>query len=285
MQLVNNVFKYLENFSIDYFKLDHFNETSVKNFNNYIPSVNTDIISTNNCSLDFGNVTIDTPIVYNFDNVCNFSDRKTIEIDVYSTSDIDVDSVNLSVCSGVNGNAVRGSFKNTNKCDANTLTTLVFDLGNVNNTRLRQYSNIRSLKIEVDNDSFFICGIGAYNSEYIITYDEFLKLVVSASDYVKNKINSNVLPYSSVLFEAVYKMTAYYIWQRESVTPRNTKKGFVYLKEDANELIKYYLNGGYHPNLMPYTDTVKKTGSNVNIDVTKKPNLNNHKELMDLLDM
>lgn len=258
MQLIKNIFKYLENFMIDEIKMDNFNHHSSRNFINYTPTVNYSFISTNPISFELGNVSIDNPIIYNLNYTTNISNRKTIEIDVYSSSDIDVDSVTLDLCSGVNGNAIRGSFKNINNVVGGTLTTLIFDLGNINNSRLRHLSNIRSLRLSVDANDFIISGISAFNSEFIITYDELIDIVKASNAYVLDKINKDKLPHNITLFEAIYKLSAYYIWQRTSTTPRNTKKGFSYLKTDADELIKYYLTNGYHPHLQPYTDSVDK---------------------------
>lgn len=255
MQLTKNVFKYLENFSINEMKLDNFDEDSVSSFVNHTPTINDSYISTNDISFSFGN--IDDVIIYNLDGAVNLSNRKTIEIDVYTTSDIDENGVTLEVCSGVNGNAIRGSFKNNNNIDGGTLSTLVFDLGNINNMRLRHYSSIRSLRLTINADDFMIAGISAFNSEYMITYEDLVDIVKASNAYVLDKINMDKTPVDAVLYEAIYKLSAYYIWQRASVTPRNTKKGFSYLKTDADELIKFYLTNGYHPHLIPYTDTVR----------------------------
>lgn len=255
MQLTKNVFKYLENFSINEMKLDNFDEESLSNFVNHTPTINDSYISTNDISFSFGN--IDDVIIYNLDNAVNLSNRKTIEIDVYTASDIDENGATLEVCSGVNGNAIRGSFKNNNHIDGGVLSTLVFDLGNINNMRLRHYSSIRSLRLTVNADDFMIAGISAFNSEYMITYEDLIDIVKASNAYVLDKINMDKTPVDMVLYEAIYKLSAYYIWQRASVTPRNTKKGFSYLKTDADELIKFYLTNGYHPHLIPYTDTVR----------------------------
>ena len=115
MQLTKNVFKYLENFSINEMKLDNFDEESVSNFVNHTPTINDSYISTNDISFSFGN--IDDVIIYNLDGAVNLSNRKTIEIDVYTASDIDENGATLEICSGVNGNAIRGSFKTNNHID------------------------------------------------------------------------------------------------------------------------------------------------------------------------
>ena len=81
MQLIRNVFKYLENYSINNIKLDNFDNESISNFVNYTPIID-DIVSTNHFSFKIDN--IDEPIIYNLDSVVNLSDRKSIEIDVYS---------------------------------------------------------------------------------------------------------------------------------------------------------------------------------------------------------
>ena len=227
MQLTKNVFKYLENFSINEMKLDNFDEDSVSSFVNHTPTINDSYISTNDISFSFGN--IDDVIIYNLDGAVNLSNRKTIEIDVYTASDIDENGATLEVCSGVNGNAIRGSFKNNNHIDGGTLSTLVFDLGNINNMRLRHYSSIRSLRLTVNADDFMIAGISAFNSEYMITYEDLVDIVKASNAYVLDKINMDKTPVDAVLYEAIYKLSAYYIWQRASVTPRNTKKGFSYL--------------------------------------------------------
>ena len=284
MQLTRQVFKYLENCSIDYFKLNDFNGNVLNNFINYTPIIDLDNISTNDMSFKFNNVDINLPLIINLDYSVNLSDRKTIEIDIYSEYDIDEETIILDICSGVNGNAIRGSFKNVNRVDSGTLATVIFDLGNINNSRLRQYSSIKSLRLTIGVDSFSICNIGAYNGEYILTYNDLIELVNSSKNYVLNRINTKVIPYNSSLYEAIYKLTAYYVWQRETTTPRNTKKGYEYLKNEANERIKYYLNGGYHPNLQPFTDTVKKRGSNVVIDNNDIDYLlANHSELMKII--
>lgn len=277
MQLTRNVFKYLENFSIDFFKLDNFDEDTANRFINYTPIIDYIVRSDNDCSFAFTNVSINTPLIFNLKHSANLSDRKTIEIDVYSEYDIDREAVTLDICSGVDGNAIRGSFKNINKLDSGNLTTLIFDLGNINNSRLRQYSSIKSIRLNIDSDAFFICGIGAYNGEYIVTHDDLVSLIHSSISYVKNKLNSDTIPYNIGIYEAIYKLTAYYIWQRESTTPRNTKKNYDYLKNEANELIKYYLTKGYHPALEPFTDSVTKKGRRViegdNIDSEKDKQL------------
>lgn len=282
MQLTKNIFKYLENFAINEIKMDNFNSTMVDNFINYTPTIDYSFISTNPISFRFGDVSTNNPIVYNLNFVTNLSDRKTVEIDVYTSSDIDVDSVTLDLCSGVNGNAVRASFKNTNQVTGDTLTTLIFDLGNINNTRLRHLSNIRSLRLTTDATDFVISGISAFNSEFIITYDELIDIVRASNAYVLDKLNLDKLPIDTTLYEAIYKLSAYYVWQRVGVTPRNTKKGFSYLKTDADELIKYYLTNGYHPHLVPYTNTVR---SNRN---SRKNNFDDiifqqHKGLIDVI--
>lgn len=284
MQLTRNIFKYLENFSIDYFKLNNFKKDTVNNFINYTPIIDFDVKSDNDFSFKFTNVDVNLPLIFNLDYSANLSDRKTIEIDILSETSIDENAITLNICSGVNGNAIRGTFKNVNRVEPNVLTTVIFDLGNINNSRLRQYSSIKSLSLNIGSNSFFICNIGAYNGEYILTYNDMISLVNSSKNYVLNRINSKVMPYDAGLYEAIYKLTAYYIWQRETTTPRNTKKGYEYLKNEANEFIKYYLNGGYHPNLQPFTDTVKKRGSNVVINEDSIDDLmKNHSELIKIL--
>ena len=263
MQLIRNIFKYLDNISIDYIKLDTFNDLSTDNFINYTPTIDFFIKSNNDCSFNFTNVQTNKPIIYNFNVPCNLSDRKSIEVDVYSPFDIGVGSVTLDICSGVNGNAIRGSFKNDNALESGHLTTLTFDLGNKNNVRLREYSSIRSVKLTFTVNELNLCAISGYNGEYLLTYDDLVSLIGSSANYVKNKINLSTIPLNEPLFEAIYKLTAYYIWQRETTTPRNTKKSYDYLKNEANELIKYYLTGGYHPVLEPFTDTVSKKNKRV----------------------
>lgn len=283
MQLTKNIFKYLENFAINEIKMDNFDKSMLSNFINYTPTINYSYISTNPISFCLGDVNTNAPIIYNLNYVTNLSDRKTVEIDVYTSSDIDVDSVTLDLCSGVNGNAVRGSIKNTNPVTGGTLTTLVFDLGNINNSRLRQYSNIRSLKLHINADDLIICGICAFNSEYIITYDELIDIVRASNAYVLDKLNLDVLPFNTTLYEAVYKLSAYYVWQRVGTTPRNTKKGFSYLKNDADELIKYYLTNGYHPHLVPYTNTVRSKNRHKAKDSMTDVLFKQHKILIDAI--
>ena len=73
MQLTKNVFKYLENFSINEMKLDNFDEESLSNFVNHTPTINDSYISTNDISFSFGN--IDDVIIYNLDGAVNLSNR------------------------------------------------------------------------------------------------------------------------------------------------------------------------------------------------------------------
>ena len=276
MQLIRNVFKYLENYSINNIKLDNFDNESISNFVNYTPIID-DIVSTNHFSFKIDN--IDEPIIYNLDSVVNLSDRKSIEIDVYSSSDIDEDTIILDLCSGVNGNAIRGSFKNTNSITSGNLMTLVFNLGNINNTRLRHFSNIRSLRLTVPNSDLNICSIEGVNDEYIFTYDDLIQIIKASNRYILNQLNMNKLPIDENLFEAIYKYSAYTIWEKFSATPRNTKKGLDYLKKETDDFIKYYLTRGVHPHLIPYTNKGRHRNQNNTIS-TLDDLYDNHKELI-----
>ncbi len=279
MQLIRNVFKYLENYSINNIKLDNFDNESIFNFVNYTPIID-DIVSTNKFSFKIDN--INEPIIYNLDSVVNLSDRKSIEIDVFSSSDINKETIILDLCSGVNGNAIRGSFKNTNSITSGNLMTLVFNLGNINNTRLRHFSNIRSLKLTVPNNDLNICSIEGVNDEYIFTYDDLIQIVKASNRYILNQLNMNKLPIDENLFEAIYKYSAYTIWEKFSVTPRNTKKGLDYLKKETDDIIKYYLTRGVHPHLIPYTNKGKHSNRNNTIS-TLDELYDNHKELINII--
>lgn len=279
MQLIRNVFKYLENYSINNIKLDNFDNESIFNFVNYTPIID-DIVSTNRFSFKIDN--IDEPIIYNLDSVVNLSDRKSIEIDVFSSSDIDEDTIILDLCSGVNGNAIRGSFKNANSITSGNLMTLVFNLGNINNTRLRHFSNIRSLRLTVPNSDLNICSIEGVNDEYIFTYDDLIQIVKASNRYILNQLNMNKLPIDENLFEAIYKYSAYTIWEKFSATPRNTKKGLDYLKKETDDIIKYYLTRGVHPHLIPYTNKGKHRNQNNTIS-TLDELYDNHKELINII--
>ena len=112
----------------------------------------------------------------------------------------------------------------------------------------------------------------------MITYEDLIDIVKASNAYVLDKINMDKTPVDAVLYEAIYKLSAYYIWQRASVTSRNTKKGFSYLKTDADELIKFYLTNGYHPHLIPYTDTVRNN-KNHGIKNSEELLLKQHKAL------
>lgn len=276
MQLIRNVFKYLENYSINNIKLDNFDNESISNFVNYTPIID-DIVSTNHFSFKIDN--IDEPIIYNLDSVVNLSDRKSIEIDVYSSSDIAEETIILDLCSGVNGNAIRGSFKNTNSITSGNLMTLVFNLGNINNTRLRHFSNIRSLRLTVPNSDLNICSIEGVNDEYIFTYDDLIQIIKASNRYILNQLNMNKLPIDENLFEAIYKYSAYTIWEKFSATPRNTKKGLDYLKKETDDFIKYYLTRGVHPHLIPYTNKGRHRNQNNTIS-TLDDLYDNHKELI-----
>ena len=279
MQLIRNVFKYLENYSINNIKLDNFDNESIFNFVNYTPIID-DIVSTNRFSFKIDN--IDEPIIYNLDSVVNLSDRKSIEIDVFSSSDIDEETIILDLCSGVNGNAIRGSFKNTNSITSGNLMTLVFNLGNINNTRLRHFSNIRSLRLTVPNNDLNICSIEGVNDEYIFTYDDLIQIIKASNRYILNQLNMNKLPIDENLFEAIYKYSAYTIWEKFSATPRNTKKGLDYLKKETDDIIKYYLTRGVHPHLIPYTNKGKHRNQNNTIS-TLDELYDSHKELINII--
>lgn len=279
MQLIRNVFKYLENYSINNIKLDNFDNESIYNFVNYTPIID-DIVSTNRFSFKIEN--INEPIIFNLDNVVNLSDRKSIEIDVFSSSDIDKETINLDLCSGVNGNAIRGSFKNTNSITSGNLMTLVFNLGNINNTRLRHFSNIRSLKLSVPNNDLTICSIEGVNDEYIFTYDDLIQIVKASNRYILNQLNMKKLPVDENLFEAIYKYSAYTIWEKFSATPRNTKKGLDYLKKETDNIIKYYLTRGVHPHLIPYTNKGNYRNQNNSIS-TLDELYDGHKELINII--
>lgn len=279
MQLIRNVFKYLENYSINNIKLDNFDNESIFNFVNYTPIID-DIVSTNRFSFKIDN--IDEPIIYNLDSVVNLSDRKSIEIDVFSSSDIDEETIILDLCSGVNGNAIRGSFKNTNSITSGNLMTLVFNLGNINNTRLRHFSNIRSLRLTVPNNDLNICSIEGVNDEYIFTYDDLIQIIKASNRYILNQLNMNKLPVDENLFEAIYKYSAYTIWEKFSATPRNTKKGLDYLKKETDDIIKYYLTRGVHPHLIPYTNKGKHRNQNNTIS-TLDDLYDSHKELINII--
>ena len=96
-------------------------------------------------------------------------------------------------------------------------------------------------------------------------------------------MNINELPIDENLFEAVYKYSAYTIWQRFSITPRSTKKGLDYLKKETDNIIKYFLTRGTHPHLIPYTDKVRSRNQKNNTISTLYKLYDSHKELINII--
>lgn len=262
-KIYRKVFKHLKDYSIDRIILTEFDpKTLNREWRNGTPYITTSRNSEFNQGVGFNNINTETPIFLELLYTENLSDRNVLEVDIYSTEDIDVGKLNIGLYDAYNENqhvnpkyntpSPRLVISNSEKIEKFTYSTIKFIINDTITKKKHELYKIKALSFSIDDDTLEtiecieIGRVDAVNPEYTLTLEDVYEKYKLGVNYVLSGLGDSQIPNNDSIIDAVYLASAYYCWLeksgKENAKEKNTYGTELLLLVD--KAILQYRNGG-----------------------------------------
>lgn len=247
-----NVLEHLKKFTVDRIILDTFTTAWSKTGSSTV-TIGTDHNTAHLNSLKIEGITANDIIYKTLTDPLNLKDRETIQLHLYSTTDIAKDGLTFILSDGSKLEPAAASI-NLDAVTKNTMhiINLTIPLPNL-------FTSVKSVGLKVNttvaNTTIYLALCNATATNPITTVEELEEKIVEGENYVLNKLGPSytTIPEDNALQEAVYFAAASYAWAKQKENEQyqfdygykeSTRNYGIFLKNEAKIRVEQFINMG-----------------------------------------